>query len=325
MARLNELRVLTKVARMYYEQDLRQPEIAERLHLSQATISRLLKRAEREGIVRITVSVPVGAYPELEDGLQERYGLREAVVVDSPSADEAQIMRDLGGAAAHYVESTIRPGDVLGVASYASLLPMVDAMHPLPTVKSGAGGDERITVVQLSGGVGNPAAEAHATQLTRRLADLVRGEAVFLPAPGLAPSPQTREMFLQDPFVRAAMEAFDRVTLALVGVGSTEVRSPTGFMSAFTPAERELLAALGAVGFICHCFFEARGGLVTSALDERITAMSRTQLERVPRVVGISGGPRRLPAIRGALAGGWISVLITDHVTARRLLEGRPK
>ena len=50
MARTGELRLMTKVARLHHERGLCQPEIAQRLDLSQATISRLLKRAERESI-----------------------------------------------------------------------------------------------------------------------------------------------------------------------------------------------------------------------------------------------------------------------------------
>jgi DNA-binding transcriptional regulator LsrR (DeoR family) len=323
MARLDELRLMARVARMYYEQALSQPEIAERLTLSQATVSRLLKRAEREGIVRIIVSAPAGVYPHLEAALVERHDLKEVIVVDcleEDRDDEDRIMRDLGAAAAHYLETTVRPGDAVGVASYASLRGLVDAMRPLPSGPAGRG----VRVVQISGGVGNPAAEAHATQHTRRLADLVRGEAVFLPAPGLAASPQARALFLEDRYVREALQAFDRVTVALLGIGSTAVRSATGFMSGFLPAEREALAALGAVGFICHRFFDAQGTPIT-ALDERTIAMTRAQLRCVPRTVGISGGPRRYAAIRGALEGGWINVLITDRLTAERLLEGRPK
>lgn len=322
MSRIDELRLMAKVARMYHEQDVRQPEIAERLHLSQSTISRLLRRAEREQIVRITVGAPRGAYPQLEEALQERYHLTEVIVVDCLEDDEALIMRDLGGAAAFYLETTIRPGDVIGVASYASLLGMVDAMHPRPAPAADAAG---IRVVQLSGGVGNPSAEAHATQLTRRLAHLVRGEAVFLPAPGLAASPAARQVFLEDGFVRAALHAFDQVSLALVGIGSIAMRSPTGFLSSFTPAEQTMLADLGAIGFTCHRFFDADGAPVVSALEERTIAMTHQQLQRVPRTVGISGGSRRLAAIRGALAGGWVNILITDRFTGERLLPGRPK
>ena len=45
MPRTEELRLLAKVASLYYEHNLRQTQIAERLSLSQAGVSRLLKRA----------------------------------------------------------------------------------------------------------------------------------------------------------------------------------------------------------------------------------------------------------------------------------------
>ena len=70
MSRLDELRLMAKVARLYHEQKLRQAEITERLSMHQSTVSRILKRAEREGIVRVTLSMPTGLHTQLEDGLQ---------------------------------------------------------------------------------------------------------------------------------------------------------------------------------------------------------------------------------------------------------------
>jgi DNA-binding transcriptional regulator LsrR (DeoR family) len=70
MARVDELRLMAKVARLYYERGLKQTEIAKQLDISQATISRLLKRAEDEQIVRINITVPFGAYPQIEDQLE---------------------------------------------------------------------------------------------------------------------------------------------------------------------------------------------------------------------------------------------------------------
>ena len=322
---------MTRVARLYYEDDLKQPEIAAQLNLSQATVSRLLKRAQDEQIVRISVSVPVGAYPDLEDALLRRHGLKEVVVVDCVRDGEADVMRDLGAAAAYYVETTLRPQEVIGIASYASLLAMVNAMHPRPLRGGAAGGatGSGVRVVQLTGGLGNPAAELHGTQLTRRLAALVRGEAVLLPAPGLAASAGARGHFAQDPFVKHAHETFDEVTLALVGIapawGSGHEGLATSFMGSFTPEERELLVRLGAAGFICHRFYDAHGVPLTTPFDDRLTAITPQQLRRVERRVGISGGERRTEAIRAALEGGWVNVLITDQFTAQRLIEERPK
>jgi DNA-binding transcriptional regulator LsrR (DeoR family) len=315
MARVDELRLMTKVARLYYERALNQPEIAAQLDVSQATVSRLLKRAQQEHIVRISVNVPYGAYPDLEEALQTAYHLKEVIVVDSVDDDE-QILRDIGAAGAFYLEMTLKPGEIVGISSWsATLLAMVDAMHPLPRSTTAQ-------VMQILGGIGNPAAEVHATQLTRRLASLVHGEATFLPAPGVTGSVEARRVLLDDPFVGAAMALFDHVSLALVGIGAVEPsRLLASSGNSFSPQEIDLLRAQGAVGDICLRFFNQEGTPVVTPLDERVIGMSLAQLRQVKRSVGMAGGRRKLAAIRGALAGRWINVLITDRFTAERLVH----
>lgn len=84
-----QTRLMTKIARMYHEHGLRQAEIARQLSISQAKVSRLLKRAEQAGIIRTIVTAAPGVYAELEDEIEKRYGLNEAVVVDvDPDASE---------------------------------------------------------------------------------------------------------------------------------------------------------------------------------------------------------------------------------------------
>src|SRR3954447_23170999 len=53
-------RLIAEVARMYYEERRTQLEIATSLNVSQGTICRFLKRAEKLGIVRTTISPPIG-------------------------------------------------------------------------------------------------------------------------------------------------------------------------------------------------------------------------------------------------------------------------
>ena len=317
MARIDELRLMTKVSRMYHEQGLRQTEIMERLNMSQSTISRLLKRAEKAGIVRITVSVPSGAHPELEEALQERFGLKEAIVIDSIEDDE-QIVRDLGPAAAFYVETTLRPHDVVGISSWSSaLLAMVDSMQPSTRTNG-------VRVVQILGGVGNPGSEVHATHLTRRFANLVGGTATLLPAPGVVGSSDTRRVLMKDRFVQEAVQLMSTVTLALVGIGSIEPsRMLAESGNVFSGQELEILRGQGAVGDICLRFFDDQGVPVVSPLNDRVIGMDLAQLKKAARVVGVAGGSRKTAAIRGALTGRLVNVLITDRSTARRLVKER--
>jgi DNA-binding transcriptional regulator LsrR (DeoR family) len=314
MARIDELRLMAKVARMYYTNGLRQTEICERLNIHQSTVSRVLKRAEREGIVRIMVSLPSGTHTDVEDALQSRYGLNEAVVVDCLE-DDAQISHDLGAAAAFYMENTLKPSDVVGISSWsAALLEMVNAMHPSERFKG-------TRVIQILGGIGSPNAEVHATQVTRRLADLIGADATLLPAPGVVGSRDARDVLIKDRFVREALDLFEQVTIALVGIGATEPsRALASSGNIFSPQEIKLLANKGAVGDICLRFFDHAGRPVLTELNDRVISMDLDQLRAVRRIVGVAGGKRKTNAILGALAGKLVNVLITDLGTAERLL-----
>lgn len=315
MSRTDELRLMTKVARLYYVDRLRQTEIAEQLDISQATISRLLKRAQDEQIVRSNINAPIGIYADLESQLESVYGLKEAIVVES-LPNEKQIIRDLGSAAAYYLNTTLKSNEAIGISSWSeTLLATVNAMAPI-TRPNGA------QVIQILGGVGDPTAESNAVHIVSRLAMLVQGQSILLPVPAVVGAHDTRQLYLQDPFVCDTIDRFDSITLALVGIGSIE---PSDLLASsgnvFAAQELESLRRLGAVGDVCLRFFDADGAPVQTPLNDRVIGMELDQLRQVKRSVGIAGGERKLAAIRGAARGGYINVLITDALTAQALVE----
>lgn len=316
MPRIDELRLIARVARMYYEWDMRQSEIASQLDISQATVSRLLNRSKEEGIIRISVTLPNGVYTELEETLVKKYGLRDAIVVDSLEDNEKLIQRDLGTATAYYLESGIRPNEIIGISSWsATLLALVDALHMLPK-KPG------VKVVQILGGVGNPAVEAHATRLTSRMAQLVNGDAVYLPVAGILATEAARDVLMADEVTQQAIRLFDQVTTALVGIGAIDP-SPLLAQSGniFSPKELDLLRQKKAVGDILLRFFNVHGELIETGMERRVISMNLDQLSKVNRAIGVAGGSRKYVGILGALRGHWINILVTDHFTAERLAK----
>jgi DNA-binding transcriptional regulator LsrR (DeoR family) len=315
MSRTDELRMMFRVAQLYHEDRLRQSDISERLHVSQATVSRLLKRAEDEGVVRVAIVAPRGTYPHFEASLRQKYNVQEVIVAECFEDREEPILSAIGAAAAHYLETTLSEGDVIGISSWsASLLRMVDAIHPIKRPRA-----ER--VVQILGGLGNPSVQSHATQLTARLASLTGAEAQLLPAQGVVSSSAARLVMLGDAYVRAATDQFRRMTMALVGIGALH---PSVMLAnsgnAFTDAELQDLARSGAIGDICMRFFDHSGMPVHGPLDDRVIGVTLEELKQTPRVIGVAGGKRKVDAIRACLTGGLINVLITDKFTAERLL-----
>jgi DNA-binding transcriptional regulator LsrR (DeoR family) len=144
----------------------------------------------------------------------------------------------------------------------------------------------------------------------------------FLLAPGVAASPQAREALMGDQYVREAMDALDDLTLALVGIGALE---PSSLLQSsgniFSGKELKALGRKGAVGDVCLRFFDAEGRPVASDVDRRVIGITLEQLRNVDRSVGVAGGERKYEAIRGAVLGKWINVLVTDHMTAERLVS----
>lgn len=315
LADARRIRQLVKVAQLYHERGLRQAQIAEQLSISQSRVSRLLKEAVEVGVVRTAVVTPRGVHADLEQQLEERYGLREAVVAEVAEEEESQVIAALGAATAIYLETTLgRRHERIGISSWSStLLATVEVMRPFsqPVAEQ---------VVQVLGGIGDVSAQSHATRLTERMAKLTGARATFLAAPGLVTSAALRDGLFADESLRSVLTSYDRLTLVLTGIGCL---SPSPLLrvsgNAIKQPDESRLRKLGAVGDICLHFFDARGELVRSELDERIIGISADAIRRIGRRVGVAGGARKYEAIRAALLGRWVDVLITDSTTAGRL------
>jgi DNA-binding transcriptional regulator LsrR (DeoR family) len=309
-----DLHLLSKVSKLYYEQSLTQQEIADRLRLSRPKVSRLIQQAHREGVVKITVLTAPGSYTDLEQSLEETFGLQEVVIteVDRAASQEA-VSKQIGVAAADYLQRTIQDGDIIGVFWGITLNSMVTAMKPCEVYDA--------HVVQMVGGLGPPEAEEHATGLCRRMAQLLGARLTLLPAPGLVDSPGVRDVFRSDSHVSNAFDMFSRLTVAFVGIGAASPTASIMQNGVLTAADLEALLALGAVGETALRFFDRAGNRVESPIDERVLGITLDELKHVERVVGMVGGPDKQDAARAALAGHWVDVLVTDQLTAQRLLD----
>ncbi|MEM8914198.1 MAG: sugar-binding transcriptional regulator [Pseudomonadota bacterium] len=314
MPRQIELRMIARIAQMYYVEGLRQADIASHLRMSQATVSRMLKRAQAEEIVRTTVVAPSGTYAELESALRQAYGLSEVIVAECSEDRDGAIMARIGEAAAHFLEVTLQTDEIIGVSSWSeTILKMVDNIHPMKPAKAKY-------VVQTLGGMGDPTVQTHANQLTTRLARLTGAEARLLSAPGVAQSRDAKLVFLSDTYIRETMDLYGRISLAIVGIGAVQPsRMLARSGNVFSPRELADITEAGGVGDVSLRFFDVDGKNVKTPLDERVIGMSFEEHAKIDRVIALAGGESKVAAIHGALRTGVIDILITDKFTAGKL------
>lgn len=312
-------RLLVKVSRLYYEKEQTQSEISKRLRLSRQKVQRLLQEARQEGVVQISIRPVMGVFDDLERALEESYGLREVVIVETADyRDHDIVTREVGVAAAELLLRIIQDLDTIAISWGSSLLGMVNALYASVNYMNSSG----IRVVQGLGGLGNPTNETHAAELTRRLASVLGGQAVLLPAPGVAGTRAASEAFRTDPYVQQALQTAASANLAFMGIGAPRQDSILVQKGTIVSWEElKGLKAQGAVGDINLRYFDSDGQSVDSDLNSRVIGLSLDEICQIDTVVGVAGGEAKFDAIKGSMRGQLIDVLITDDRTAQRLLE----
>lgn len=319
MSTLDPQRLLIRVAQLYYLDELTQGEISQRLHLSRQKVQRLIHEARAAGIVQIAIRPVMGIFAELEHELEARFGLREVWIVETTAYDDQTVVsRQVGAGAAEYLQRVVQPHDRIVISWGGTLLGMANALAVLPERHD----LDDVLVIQGLGGLVDPNHEAHAADLTRRLAKFLGGAAQLMPAPGIAGSRGARKALVQDPHVEAVLQNARAANLAFMGIGAPRTDSILIQQGTIVQwKELRELQKCGAVGDINLRYFDAAGQRVPSDLDDRVIGLTLDEIKRIAHVVGIAGGAAKFEALRGALAGELIDALVTDHVTAQRLVK----
>lgn len=317
-ADLDQDRLVVKVARLYYESGITQARIAARMRLSRQKVQRLLDQAKVKGVVRIVIEPLLGVHAELEKALEDRYGLAEAVVVETSSYEDQEVVaREVGVGAAEYLLRVVKPRDRIVISWGGALLGMVDALRRYPHRDL-----PELLVVQGLGALADPGRDTHSSELARRMAHFLGGRAISLPAPGIAGNRAASGALYKDAHIGKVLELARDADIAFVGIGAPRQESILVRDGSIVRWEElEELMGRGAVGDVNLRYFDSHGRKIVSDLDDRTVGLSLEDFQRIPRVVGLAGGAQKLRAIQGALAGGLVHVLITDDITARKLLE----
>jgi DNA-binding transcriptional regulator LsrR (DeoR family) len=310
---------MSVAARLYFVQELRQRDIARRLGISQARVSRLLRQATDHGIVRTILTTPEGLHPDLEEEIEQRYNVTEVHVVEVPTPDEA-VPYALGWAAARFFADGTLMGPTLGFTSWSTTLQemasALDEMLPRSGVQY---------VVETLGDLGPPAAQHTATRSTQRLARVLGAEPVFLRTPGVVSTPELRDDALQNGHVQRALELLANLDVVFVGVGPPQLHSSLEAGNGFFTAEQlKEVESLGAAGQLNQRYVDACGEPLATPLDDLVVGITLPQLRRARRRAVVAGGPSKYGAIRAALRGSWIDMLMTDVRTARQLIATAP-
>ena len=271
------------VATRHYLHGSSQIEIARDLSLDPSTISRYLKRARDEGIVRIEIVTPRRANVDMARVLARELGLSRVLVAESQGDDDG--VAAVAAVAAQFTSDQLRRGTRIGIGWGETLAAVVRRLDP--------GTVESLQVAPLAGGLaeGRPGIQGH--ELVRQVTELFPlSRATYLHAPSIVDSAAICDAFLADRSVQAALAVAAQSEVALVGIGEMESDATLFRASHILTADREALLAQGAVGSMNARFYDAAGQPV-GHLDRRTVALEWSDLAAIPTVIAVAAGTRQ--------------------------------
>lgn len=187
-----------EAARLYYQSDYSQQQIAEQLNISRPTVSRLLQYAKEKGYVQIRVMDPFEDLDALGSILEEKYGLLEAHVVFSPTPDYAGITHDLSRYGAEYMHETVKDGDIVGVSWGTTMYQIAQNMQP-KQVKG-------VEVVQLKGGISHSRVNTYSAETIQLFAEAFQTMPRYLPLPVVFDNADVKRMVEKDRHIERIIE-----------------------------------------------------------------------------------------------------------------------
>lgn len=306
--------LLADVAEMYYLEDKDQAEIARAIGLTRSMVSRMLKEARQKGIVEARVHRTLRTEHDLETALAEQFELRTACVVALPKTSGDLVLSYLGAAGAQVLKRHLAPGSTLGLSWGTSVSAGAEAVEIDRPIKP--------KIVQLVGGLGASSVQYDAHTLVLRLAQKLGGEAYLLNAPFLCPSAEIAQALKEMPSIKETLWMGKQAQVAMVGIGSTSPSYASYYLAGYVEREQiEELQKAGAVGDVCGLYFDNNGHEVCGDFCKRTITIALQDLADIPIRIGVAGGPLKAEPILGALRGGYVNVLVTDGITARKVLE----
>ena len=305
---------LARIAHLYYEEQLTQNEIAERMGLSRVKIHRLLKEARERAVVRIAVDWPLPRQTVLESSVCAKFGLGKAIVIDESDVPELSEVERVAIASAQFLGTVLRSDQTMAVCLGRTTNAVIDAMEPSKVTG--------LRVAQAIGSVPLPNRDFDSATLVRRLAEKLGGDVTFLRAPPVADTPEAAATIADQRDVSWSLDAARSADVALVGIGTVTDRASVMLESgAINKAELADARQRGAVGDVAWRLVSASGELVECALNERVIGVSIADLREIPVTVAAAVGGAKASAIAGVLRSGAVDVLCTDAATASRILR----
>lgn len=304
-------RMLAKVAHMYYELDLTQSDIAKQLGLERSTISKYLKKAKEANIVKIEIEDEF--FQKLEYQLEEKFNMKEVCIIPTIASQEEQYA-NLGQAGGEILQRILKKNMVVGF-NWGRSMSAISRYISQNKVQS-----IRAEFVPLVGGSNHSDVQLHGNTICYSLAQSFQAGCHIFYAPVIAATSNLKREIESDKSYQYIKQFWQELDIAFVGIGSPS--SSSNVIWNENLRSNEIMENFGedVVGETCTRFYNSMGNEVETSLTDRTISIELDLLKKIKYVVGVAAGVEKTEAIRAAMKGKLINILVTDEKTAMALL-----
>lgn len=308
----NKQQLSVEAARLYYDYDYSQQEIANKLMVSRPTVSRLLRAAKKNGYIQIKIMDPFSEISRIEKNLKDKYKLKHVEVAFSPSEDYDTIIKYIGQRTAEYLNEIVKDGDIIGVIWGKTMHSIANNLIP-KRVKG-------VEVVQLKGGVSHSDVNTYALEIIKLFGQAYNTVPKYLPLPVIFDNVIAKNIVQEDRHIKKIIEMGKQSNIAIFTVGDVCDDALLFRLGYFNKQEESFLKK-NAVGDICSRFFNSKGEICSEKIDNRTVGIELNDLRSKENTILTAGGCHKIRAIHGALCGKYANTFITDQYTAKKLLD----
>ena len=297
------------VARMYYEQDMNQSQIAKELGISRPLVSLLLTEAKACGIVKITIN-DIGVNREkMVKCLKERYGISHIILVsDGNNAGETN--KAVANEAFFYCFQKKNANKHVGIGWGSMMGYMADLAETMDDEKRNKG-----CIFPLTGGISSVIRGYHTNEIVRILALKTGKTANFLYVPALFDTNAELEFVKKTEPYGLICNMWSEMEQAVISISNYPSYPDMGVKTIYG----DKLTKERAVGRILAHYYD-KDGRVISPKEDSVAQVSMEQLKQV-HVTAVCSDQVKAEAVAGALRTGVIDTLILPFSVAKKLTE----
>lgn len=301
-----------RAAWLYFVAGKTQQEIALELGLSRQVAQRLISLAKEQGMVHVQITHPITACLKLAYDIQQKYQLTHCYVVPSGELNAESILDMIAVAGAELMEQLIdkEAPQVIGIGSGRTLRHIIDALPSLNMPQH--------QCVSLIGAI---ARDSSATRydIPLSFAEKLQCRHYILPAPLYADSAEDKAMWCQHRVYKEVTEKALHADVTFIGIGEVGLGCPLNSEGFLTDEQVAMLLEKGVTAEMLGHFILANGERLPTELDATHTSVP-LEPHTHKQVIAFAGGEQKYSAIKAVLNGGWLSGLVVDEATARKLL-----